>query len=79
MIYFEDIGGDGEPHFERYHGRPAADDRPSHWLQIPALVPLDFVGVEFDPACLDIHRKRRAAKTPGAEQVCRPINRGGID
>lgn len=40
---------------------------------------LDFVGVPFDPACLDFHRNPRAVNTPSAEQVRRPINRDGID
>lgn len=38
---------------------------------------LDFVGVPFDPACLEFHRNRRAVRTPSAEQVRRPINREG--
>ena len=40
---------------------------------------LDYVGVPFDPACLDFHRNRRAVHTPSAEQVRRPINRDGVD
>jgi len=40
---------------------------------------LDFIGVPFDPACLDFHRNRRAVRTPSAEQVRRPINRDGVD
>ncbi|HET7815949.1 MAG TPA: sulfotransferase [Sphingomicrobium sp.] len=40
---------------------------------------LDFVGVPFDPACLDFHRNKRAVNTPSAEQVRRPINRDGVD
>ncbi len=40
---------------------------------------LDFVGVPFDPACLEFHRNTRAVQTPSAEQVRRPINRDGVD
>ncbi len=40
---------------------------------------LDFIGVPFDPACLDFHRNTRAVATPSAEQVRRPINRDGVD
>jgi tetratricopeptide (TPR) repeat protein len=45
--------------------------------QVRAL--LDFVGVPFDPACLDFHTNARAVRTPSAEQVRRPINRDGVD
>jgi tetratricopeptide (TPR) repeat protein len=40
---------------------------------------LDFIGVPFDPACLDFHNNKRAVRTPSAEQVRRPINRDGVD
>lgn len=40
---------------------------------------LDFVGVPFDPACLEFHRNKRAVQTPSAEQVRRPINSDGVD
>jgi cytochrome c-type biogenesis protein CcmH/NrfG len=40
---------------------------------------LDYVGVPFDPACLDFHKTERAIRTPSAEQVRRPINREGVD
>lgn len=40
---------------------------------------LDFVGVPFDPACLEFHTNKRAVNTPSAEQVRRPINRDGVD
>jgi len=40
---------------------------------------LAFVGVPFDPACLEFHRNRRSVNTPSAEQVRRPINRDGLD
>lgn len=35
---------------------------------------LDFIGVEFEPACLDFHKTKRNVKTPSAEQVRQPIN-----
>lgn len=40
---------------------------------------LDFIGLPFDPSCLEFHRNRRAVQTPSAEQVRRPINRDGVD
>jgi tetratricopeptide (TPR) repeat protein len=40
---------------------------------------LDFIGLPFDPACLEFHRNKRAVQTPSAEQVRRPINREGVD
>jgi tetratricopeptide (TPR) repeat protein len=40
---------------------------------------LEFVGVPFDPACLEFHRNKRSVNTPSAEQVRRPINRDGFD
>lgn len=40
---------------------------------------LDFIGVQFDPNCLEFHRSSRAVRTPSAEQVRRPINRDGVD
>ena len=40
---------------------------------------LDFIGVPFDPACLEFHKTKRAIATPSAEQVRRPINREGVD
>lgn len=40
---------------------------------------LDFVGVPFDPACLEFHRNKRSVNTPSAEQVRRPINRDGVN
>ena len=45
--------------------------------QVRAL--LAYVGVEYDAACLDVHRTKRAVATPSAEQVRRPINRDGVD
>jgi hypothetical protein len=40
---------------------------------------LDYIGVPFDPACLEFHANKRAVRTPSAEQVRRPINRDGVD
>ncbi len=39
---------------------------------------LDYIGVEFDPACLDFHKTERAVVTASSEQVRRPLNRDGI-
>lgn len=40
---------------------------------------LHYLGVPFDPACLDFHSSDRAVRTISAEQVRRPINRDGVD
>jgi tetratricopeptide (TPR) repeat protein len=39
---------------------------------------LDFLGLPFDPDCLQFHRNERAVHTPSAEQVRRPISREGL-
>ncbi len=39
---------------------------------------LDYLGLPFDPACLDFHSSQRAVHTISAGQVRKPINRGGI-
>lgn len=40
---------------------------------------IEFVGVPFEPACLDFHKNRRTVRSASAEQVRRPINRDGVD
>ena len=40
---------------------------------------LDYLGLPFEPSCLEFHRNTRAVHTPSAEQVRRPINRDGVD
>ena len=40
---------------------------------------LDFLGLDFDPACLRFHENVRAVRTASSEQVRRPINREGLD
>jgi tetratricopeptide (TPR) repeat protein len=40
---------------------------------------LDYLGVEFDEACLNFHANERSVRTISAEQVRRPINRQGLD
>ena len=39
---------------------------------------LDFLGLEFDPACLEFHSTERPVLTISAGQVREPINRKGI-
>ncbi|HEX6661696.1 MAG TPA: sulfotransferase [Sphingomicrobium sp.] len=39
---------------------------------------LDFLGLEFEPECLDFHLSTRAVATPSSEQVRRPINRDSV-
>ena len=40
---------------------------------------LEFLGLPFEPACLEFHRTRRTVRTMSAEQVRRPINRQGLE
>ncbi len=35
---------------------------------------IDYVGVEWDPACLDFHLTRRVVRTPSLVQVRQPIH-----
>jgi tetratricopeptide (TPR) repeat protein len=39
---------------------------------------LDFLGLPFDPACLNFHSNTRAVATASSQQVRRPLNRQGI-
>ena len=39
---------------------------------------LDFLGLDFEQACVDFHLSTDAVATPSSEQVRRPINRQGI-
>jgi hypothetical protein len=39
---------------------------------------LQFLGLPFEPACLEFHRTHRAVRTMSAGQVRRPINRAGL-
>jgi hypothetical protein len=40
---------------------------------------LDYLGLPFEPSCLEFYKTDRAVRTPSAEQVRRPINREGVD
>jgi tetratricopeptide (TPR) repeat protein len=39
---------------------------------------LDFLRLQYEPACLDFHLSGESVATPSSEQVRRPINREGI-
>jgi tetratricopeptide (TPR) repeat protein len=39
---------------------------------------LDFIGLEFEPQCLDFHLSEGAVATASSEQVRQPLNRKGI-
>lgn len=39
---------------------------------------LDFLGLEYEPECIDFHLASEAVATPSSEQVRRPINRDSI-
>ena len=38
---------------------------------------LDFLGLEFEPACVEFHRTQRSVRTASSEQVRKPIYRSG--
>ncbi|MEZ6243134.1 MAG: sulfotransferase [Phycisphaerales bacterium] len=38
----------------------------------------DFLGIEYDPACLSFHESRRHVNTASAAQVRRPLNTHGV-
>lgn len=40
---------------------------------------LDYVGVPFEPDCLEFHKTRRVIQTPSAEQVRKGLSREGVD
>ena len=40
---------------------------------------LDFLGLPFDPACLEFYDNPRAVRTASSEQVRRPISREGLE
>lgn len=40
---------------------------------------LTFLGLPFEPACLNFYDNKRAVRTASSEQVRRPINRDGVD
>ena len=40
---------------------------------------LDFLGLEFEPQCLEFHKTERSVRTASSEQVRQPIYREGID
>ena len=39
---------------------------------------LDFVGVDWEPSCLDFHSARRVVRTPSLQQVRQPIHAGSV-
>ncbi len=40
---------------------------------------LDFCGLEFEPACVEFHRRRRNVHTPSSELVHQPLYKESID
>lgn len=40
---------------------------------------LAYLGLDYEPACLDFHRTERAVRTPSAEQVRQPIFTSSLD
>jgi tetratricopeptide (TPR) repeat protein len=39
---------------------------------------LDYLGLDFEPACLDFHNTERAVRTASSAQVRQPLNRKGV-
>src|SRR5690606_31494972 len=65
------LGSDevGMPIFENHYEQMVADqERRTREL-------LDFIGLPFDPACLDFHKSGRVAITLSNDQVRQPIYR----
>jgi len=40
---------------------------------------LDYLGLPFEPACLEFHNTERAVRTASSAQVRQPLNRKGVD
>jgi tetratricopeptide (TPR) repeat protein len=40
---------------------------------------LEFLGLAFEPACLEFHSTPRSVRTASSEQVRQPLSRGGLD
>jgi len=40
---------------------------------------LDFLGLEFESACVEFHRTQRSVRTASSEQVRKPIYRAGVE
>src|SRR5262249_25301136 len=40
---------------------------------------LAYLGLDFEPACMDFHKTQRSVRTPSSEQVRRPISSGGLE
>jgi tetratricopeptide (TPR) repeat protein len=40
---------------------------------------LDFLGLNFEPACLEFYKTQRSVRTASSEQVRRPIYKEGVD
>ena len=40
---------------------------------------LDYLGLDFDPACVEFHRTQRSVRTASSEQVRQPIYRSGVE
>jgi tetratricopeptide (TPR) repeat protein len=40
---------------------------------------LDFVGLDFEPACLEFYKTERSVRTASSEQVRQPISKEGLD
>ena len=47
-------------------------------LETQARRMIDFLGLPWDPACLEFHRTRRLVHTASVNQVRKPIYRGSV-
>lgn len=64
-------------HWERVQPLPCLDlcyEEIVADLEMHARRLIDFVGLDWDPACLDFHSNPRAVRTPSLAQVRRPIH-----
>jgi len=71
MVEAVDAGSPGRILRVRYED--LVDDVESQTRRI-----LAFLGLDFEPECIDFHRSARAVATPSSEQVRRPINRDSV-
>jgi len=58
----------------RVHHEELVEDLEHHVRRI-----LDFVGLDFEPACLEFYKTERSIRTASSEQVRQPIYKEGIE
>ena len=48
-------------------------------LETSARRMIDFIGLDWDPACLAYHRQERQVRTPSQWQVRQPVYRSSVE